>query len=450
MRLPILSVPALMTLAIPLAWSQNLSVTQPALPLSMKRAVEIALAPDGSTRAALAQEAIDQAAQRVIEAKAAFLPSLDAAVQDHYQTVDLKAYGFGFNFAALGFSLPTLVGPFNVLDARAYAQQSVLNFSDIHKYQAAKATLAAVKLDNDSTRNSVADEVARAYLACLRADADRDTAQANVELSTALLQLAQRQKTAGTGTGIDVTRAEVQLANDRQRLIHAGNERTRTVLQLLKTMGLSLGSPIEFTDKLTYKPVDATNAESLLDQARKTRPELKTQQQREQAAHLTYSAVTAERLPTIGATADYGAIGSDVVSARGTYTLGVSLKIPVFDGFRRGARREESFSQFRQEQIRTRDVSQQIELQVRVALESLRSAAAEVDAAREGLTLAESELAQARRRFEAGVAASLEVTDAQTRLQRARDNQVNALYNHNAARLDLATATGTIGDFINQ
>ena len=65
--------------------------------------------------------------------------------------------------------------------------------------------------------------MARAYLACLRTDADRDTAQANVELSTALLQLAQRQKTAGTGTGIDVTRAEVQLANDRQRLIRAGD-----------------------------------------------------------------------------------------------------------------------------------------------------------------------------------------------------------------------------------
>ena len=71
-------------------------------------------------------------------------------------------------------------------------------------------------------------------------------------------------------------------------------------------------------------------------------------------------------------------------------------------------------------------------------------------AAREGLTLAENELAQARRRYDAGVAASLEVTDAQTRLQRARDNQVNALYNYNVARLELATATGTIGDYVNQ
>ena len=443
-----LSLPILLLIA-GLARGQNLSVAQTPLPLSLKRAVEIALAPDGSTRVALAQEAMEQAAQKVAEAKAAFLPNVDVSITDHRQTTDLQAFGFSFKIPVPGFSIPAIVGPFNVLDTRATAQQAVVNFSDIKKYQATKATLAAVKLDHDATRSSVTDEVARAYLACLRTDADRDTAQANVELSTALLQLAQRQKTAGTGTGIDVTRAEVQLANDRQRLIRAGNDRARAILQLLKSMGIALSSPVEFTDKLVYKPIEPAAADVLLAEA-KSRPELKTQQQKAEAARLTYSAVKAERLPSLGASADYGAIGQDVAGARGTYTLSASLKVPVFDGFRRGARRAESFSQFKQEQIRTRDVSDQIELQVRLALESLRSSAAEVDAARDGLTLADSELAQARRRFEAGVANSEEVIDAQTRLQRARDNQVIAIYDYNAARLDLATATGTIGDYVNQ
>ena len=45
-----------------------------------------------------------------------------------------------------------------------------------------------------------------------------DTARSNVELSEALLKLAQNQKTAGTGTGIEVTRAQVQLSNDHGRL----------------------------------------------------------------------------------------------------------------------------------------------------------------------------------------------------------------------------------------
>jgi outer membrane protein len=87
---------------------------------------------------------------------------------------------------------------------------------------------------------------------------------------------------------------------------------------------------------------------------------------------------------------------------------------------------------------------------VRVALISLASARNQVTVAQEGLDLSQQELEQARRRYQAGVTNSVEVTDAQTRLDRARDNRIAALYNYNVARIDLATATGTIGEFVNQ
>ncbi len=140
----------------------SLGFAQSPLPLSMKRAVEIALAPDGSTRAALAQESIQEAKDKVAEARAALLPNLDTTIRETRQTTNLKAYGFAFNIPVPGFSIPTIVGPFDVFDARASAQQSVLNFSTFRKYQASKATLAATKFDNDATRNQVSDEVARA------------------------------------------------------------------------------------------------------------------------------------------------------------------------------------------------------------------------------------------------------------------------------------------------
>lgn len=422
----------------------------PVLPLSLKRAVEIAVAPDGNARVALAQETIAQAQDHVTEARSAFLPNLDTTIQDRRQTTNLGAYGFNFALPVPGFAIPSIVGPFTVFDARATAQQSVFNFSDWQKLKASKASLSQVRLDLDTTKTQVGDEVAHDYLTCLQADAVRNTARANVELSQALLDQARRQQGAGTGTGIEVTRANVQLANDRQRLIRAENDRARAVLVLLKAMGLALDSPVEFTSKLDETPVDTSAAQALLSEAQNKRPELKTQTQREEVARLNYESIKAERLPSLGTQADYGAIGPDIIGSRATYTMGLSLKIPVFDGFRRQARREESSSQLKQEQIRTRDLRQQVELQVRMALENLNSAKSQVDAARDGLTLAENELAQARRRYDAGVATSIEVTDAQTRLQRARDNQVVALYDYNVARLDLATATGTLGDYVNQ
>jgi outer membrane protein TolC len=118
--------------------------------------------------------------------------------------------------------------------------------------------------------------------------------------------------------------------------------------------------------------------------------------------------------------------------------------VPLYDGGRRDARREESASQYRAESVRTNDLKEQIELDVRLALDSLQSADQQVKVAQEGLELANNELTQARRRYNAGVAVSVEVTDAQTRLERARDNTTDALYNYNLARLDLAQAMGHV------
>jgi outer membrane protein len=427
----------------------SLALAQNTLPLSLKRAVEIALTPEGSPRVALARETIKQAETHVTAARAAFLPTVDASVQEKNQTISLKTFGFNFQLP-FGFSIPSFVGPFTVFDARGSVQQSVFSFSDIRKYQASRVTLAATKADADTTRNQVSDQVARAYLACLRADAAQETARANVELSVALEKLANSQKDAGTGTGIEVTRAQVQLANDRQKLIVAEKDRRRAVMELLRAMGLNLDAPVDFTDKLSYVPVDVATLEASLDKARKERTELLAQQRREQSARLVLDSVSAERLPSVSAFGDYGTTGLQIDNSRPTREYGIQLKVPVFDGFHRDARRAESASLYQQEKIRLHDLEQQVELDVRLALDSLHSAQAEVDAARDGLMLSENELAQAQRRYQAGVTNSIEVTDAQTRLDRARDNQIAALYDYNLARIDLATGTGTIGEFVNQ
>jgi outer membrane protein TolC len=286
--------------------------------------------------------------------------------------------------------------------------------------------------------------VARAYLAGVRADTDVDTAQANITLSQAVLKQAENQKSAGTGTGIEITRARVQLANDQQRLLVAQNTRRSAHLRLLRAMGIRLDTDVELTDRLQDIPVDAVTLEQAKAQALKERPDYRAQQDREQNARLMASATGMERLPTLAAFGDYGSSGSDFGSTLPTRTYGISLKLPIWDGARRDARRAESESAHRSETIRSADLKEQIELDVRLALDSLSSAQDQVTVAKDGLDLAENELEQARRRYQAGVSDSLEVTDAQTRLERARDNQTAALYNYNLARINLAQATGAV------
>ena len=84
---------------------------------------------------------------------------------------------------------------------------------------------------------------------------------------------------------------------------------------------------------------------------------------------------------------------------------------------------------------------------MRLALTTLRTAAAQVRAADESVMLAQRELEMARDRFRAGVGDNLEVVTAQTSLANARDAQVTALAQHNAARLNLAAALGRAEGF---
>src|SRR5277367_4510561 len=76
------------------------------LSLSLKRAVEIALAPDGSPRVALAVETVKQAESRQAVSRGALLPDLESSINDQRQTENLRAFGFNFKIPVPGFSFP--------------------------------------------------------------------------------------------------------------------------------------------------------------------------------------------------------------------------------------------------------------------------------------------------------------------------------------------------------
>ena len=424
--------------------AQQDAAAPPVMRLSLKDAVAMALAPEGNARVQLAEELIRQARARSDESRAALLPNISAAVSDQNMTRNLEAFGIRISPPIPGFTFPTLVGPFDVLDARATASQTVLNLGSVRRYQAARAGIRQAEAEKESAQDDVRAQVARAYLAAVRAEAELQATQADVALAEALLKLAGSQKAAGTGTGIEITRASVQLANQRLRLLVAQNARTSAQLQLLRVMHVSMSARLELTDPLGFAPAPPRTVQQALHEAFEVRADWQAQQKRLETARLLQSAARMERLPSVSLFADYGAIGPGIDAAQATRTYGIAVQIPIFDGGRVDARRAQGASQYRQEVIRTEDLRAQIELEVRLALESLQSSAEQVKTAEEGLALAENELTQAERRYRAGASPGLEVTDAQTRLERARVNRITALFGDNIARINLAAAMGTI------
>jgi outer membrane protein len=445
--------------SITLSWAQDSDSRSAAdsgrkssqiLRLSLKDAVDIAVAPDGNIRLQIAEEMVHQAKARASQSRAALLPNVDSYVTQQDLTRNLQTFGIqqAFSGQIPNFEFPQLVGPYSVFDARASATQSIFNLSSIKRYQASRSAVGQAESERENADDQVRYQVARFYLAALRAQATVDSALANTELADALLKLAQNQKSAGTGTGIEITRADVQLANERQRLLVAHDDLNRARLELLRTIGLDLNLNVELTEKLGFLPVTPPQIPEAIQIALASRPDWKAQQLRQETARLNSSAIKFERIPSLSIFGDYGTTGLAIDNAVPTRVYGFRVQIPIFDGGRMDARRAESSSQLQQEMAETRDLRAQIELEIRLALDSLRSAEEQVKTAQEGLRLSEDELNRAQRRFKAGVGSSIEVTDAQTRLERAQDNRIQALFNYNLARIDLNTAMGTIEQMI--
>jgi len=82
--------------------------------------------------------------------------------------------------------------------------------------------------------------------------------------------------------------------------------------------------------------------------------------------------------------------------------------------------------------------------EVKSAIDELNAAHKNVEVANLGLQLATDEVAQAERRFAAGVTTNVEVVTAQDALARANSNQIEALYRFNQSRVNLAQAMGVV------
>lgn len=419
---------------------------QQVMKLSLEQAVDLALAPNGALRFQMAQELTKQAGAQKKTALSALLPNVDGSYTVRSFTNNLEAFGLQIRSAAIPFQIPPFVGPIDTYDWRATATLSVFDWSAWSRYRASGARMKAATLEQEAQRNQTVADVVRAYTAAQRTQQMVKTARANVALAERVERLARSQKEAGTGTGIDIVRAQVQVAQELQRLTSAEEENMQAGLMLLRSMNLPLETKLELTDALAYQPVADVPVDKAMDAARERRAELKAQGERERASRLGYDAAKWERLPSVQAFGDYGVLGTDPASGLPTRSVGLRVNLPVFDGGRRDARRAESASMLRQEQIRSRDVAQQVEMEVRLAVEGMKTAEQQVKVSMEGLALAEKELEQAERRYEAGVAPSLEVTDAQTRVARAREQNVTALFRHRSAKVELNVATGARAD----
>lgn len=413
--------------------------------LSLGEAARLAAAQSASVEGAGLR--VQQARARVKEERAGTLPQLHFT--PNWSSHTINSASFGFNFPAPAGEKPLLdpkgqvIGPVKQWDFRGSVSQSLYDPATRERVRTARANVNAASADVVTAAEDAATTAAAAYVRVQRTDATVEARVADSVLAADLLAIAQDQLEAGVGVGLDVTRAQSQLAGARAQLIAARNERNRTRLDLLRALNLPLDTPIELTDSLGTMPGDAGTVESAVAAALRERPEVRVADAQLAAAQQQAQAIKATRLPTVSAFANDGPNGF-IDNLLNTYTYGVQLSVPLFEGGRRSAQTQEQQAVVQEIEVRRRDLRQQIEADVRGAMLDLASAREQVDAARDRQRLAELEVEQARDRFRAGVAGNADVATASQTLNNARTAVIDALTQYQAARVSLARAEGNV------
>jgi outer membrane protein TolC/ABC-type transporter Mla MlaB component len=407
------------------------------LRLTLDQAVVLAIKQNPTAQIAVLTAAQSQQDKNI--AQADLLPQVSARISDEAQKVNLRAQ-FGGKTPFPGF--PKTLGPYQLFSAGPSVSAPIFDLTLWQRYQAARHTLDASKASSLSTREQVILLVVSQYIGTLRAVANVQASQSRVDLAQALYDQAADLQKEGVGTGIDTLRANVELQNEKQRLLEAENDRETLLFGLSRLLNLDPRQKVELADSLGFFDTPQPEVEASMEAALADRQEWKALASQIKAAQDQKKAAQDSRLPTVQFDGTFAYVGTSGNTTLPTYTYEGSINLPLFTGGRIRAEVVRADLEIKKLEEQRADLRNQIALDVKTALLNLQSARSEVQVANLGVQLSKDEVDQARDRFKAGVANNIEVIQAQDSLSRANDNQIAALYRFNQARADLARSIG--------
>jgi outer membrane protein TolC len=306
---------------------------------------------------------------------------------------------------------------------------------------ASGADLAAVRLD-------LRLEVARAYWALVTA---RDTVRVlEAALATADRSLAdvRNRVEAGVLPPNDVSRSEAQRARQELLLIEARGRVAAVTIDLDRLLGLPEGTPIETADGLETPPPPSRDAQGLVGEALQQRPELSAIRARALAAQERTTAIGTARKPmvTVNTGVDWANPNPRIFPRQDTWQeswdLSLNVSWQLFDWGRNAAERTEAQFAVAALNERRAETEQQIRADVRRQVLDLVTTQAALAPARLAVTAAVETQRVVADRFEAGVATTLDVLDAQLAVLQAQLDRTRVLADLRLAEARLARILG--------
>ena len=410
-------------------------------PLTLDRAVELALAESLRVRAARADSQTMESMRR--EAQAPFWPQFSANGYFANQSMSPNVYTSAGTTMARNYQV---FGADQNRDGNFTGMYSL--FAGGRDYYTYRAAAHRADAGREMLRGTEVDVAMQARLDYIGAVRETESLQVLVDLLRNIderLRVTREQFEAGRVPRYYVLRDEAERANVLQMQATTQSRADLALIALKTTLGIDLASVVTLSERLDYVPVTLSVDEGIRE-ASESQPELKVAIKQREAAEAEVRAAYGNYFPQVSLSYMYDWLWTKNNESKNSdgYSVGVVVTLPLFDGLLRENALKTAKSKLERAVQGEGLVRQQIAKDVNQAALMLTAADKGVAAARTGLELAEEDFRVVRERFESGRGIQVEVLDAQVALTRARFNIVNALAEYHSAQAMWLRATGRV------
>jgi outer membrane protein len=322
--------------------------------------------------------------------------------------------------------------------------QLVTDFGRTHELVKSSSLHAQAQTENVTTsRADVLLNVDRSYYSVLRAQAVLRVAEETVKNR----QLVSDQITAleknKLKSGLDVSFANVDLAEAQLLLIQAQNGVEASYADLSAALGYADEKTFTLSEE-ALPPAPTPDVSGLISQAMQNRPELISRRLDVRSAQ---SYATAERdlwFPTISAVGVAGLAPVHEEQLGSRYAAGgFNVNIPLFNGHQFGALRAEANAQAQAQEQYLRDLQNGIVREVHKAWLEANAAFQRLSVTQQLFSQASQALDLAQQRYKLGLSSIIELSQAQLNMTQAELAQASAKYDYEAAISVLNYQIGT-------
>lgn len=423
-----------------------------ATPLTLSQAVDLALCHNPQVQSAWASIKV-QAAQ-VGEANAAYLPALNAGLSRLRQKNEFPESQFQVNTDRTSQShYYTLTWRLLDFGGRGANRRS------------AHALLNAALASHDAMLQKTMANVIGLYFDAQTAKANREAKEKNEALARQTLEAAKKREGRGAGAQSDTLQAQTSLAKAELEHARSIGAHEKSAVALMVALGLqaqkeqTLNADAQGQDTGNVVPLapddqddDIALRQDLRDWLRlshEQHPAVVAARAQLESAREKMAATRSEGLPTLDFTrSEYvnGRPNQGLTSTQATESVvGVTLNIPLFDGFGRTYKVRGVQAQVDVKEAELRDTQNQVLGEVAKAHADAVAAWRNLQSSQRLLSAARDALENVKRKYDRGMADILEMLNVQSALADAGQERVRALAEWRSSRLRLLANVGVIG-----